>query len=345
MLIQQERKRGARRRLRHSIVVALLLATPCVSAFAQERPDSRSMAQSLFDEGRLLMEAGELELACKKLEESQAIDPGVGTQLNIAYCYEQVGRSASAWAAYVEAESAARAAGQSEREEYAHERALELAATIPKLTLGLSSSAKSLAKLEVTINGQAVGASTFGTAIAVDPGDYTLFARSPGYQAWSTTLHVRTGVDSGVVIPALRPLQQRSAAQNESSQPRARTSATSPTNTTRRSVSLALGSAGLVGVVVGGALALDAKSRYDRAVDTSCAAGKCSEWAVEQAQAARTQGNWATGASLLGSALLASGVVLWLTAPEASSPERAALRPRLRAVEIGLNGIALDGAL
>jgi serine/threonine-protein kinase len=304
------------------------------------------MAQSLFDEGRLLMEAGDLPLACKKLEESQAIDPGVGTALNIAHCYELVGRSASAWAAYVEAEGAARAAGQSEREEYAHERAVELAATIPKLTLRLSRSAQSLANLEVTMNGQAVGPSTFGTAIAVDPGDYALLARAPGYEEWSTTLQVRAGVDSGVLIPELRSLpQQQSDAAAALAQPVARASTKSPINTTRRSVSLALGGAGLVGVVVGTALALDAKSRYDRAVGSSCAAGRCTDWAVEQAQAARAQGNWATGASLIGGALLASGLVLWLTAPPAASTERAALRPQLSAVRIGSNGIVLDGAL
>src|SRR5262245_40239679 len=46
-------------------------------------------AEAAFDKGRALLQQGRVAEACLELEESQRLDPGLGTQLNLADCYER----------------------------------------------------------------------------------------------------------------------------------------------------------------------------------------------------------------------------------------------------------------
>ena len=97
---------------------------------ASAQSDSAA-ARALFAEGRQLMSAEKYTEACPKLEESLRLDPGMGTQFNLAHCWEKLGRSASAWAMFLDVAAAARAGNQPQREAAAKERA---AALEPKLT-------------------------------------------------------------------------------------------------------------------------------------------------------------------------------------------------------------------
>ena len=57
-------------------------------------------AEALFDQGRKLMEAGDYEQACPKFVGNQRLDPTSCTLLNIGTCYENLGRTTSAWTAF-----------------------------------------------------------------------------------------------------------------------------------------------------------------------------------------------------------------------------------------------------
>ena len=65
-------------------------------AFAQSG-SNKAAAEALFSEGRSLASAGKCDEAIPKFQASQKLDPGIGTLLNLADCYEKVGRTASAW--------------------------------------------------------------------------------------------------------------------------------------------------------------------------------------------------------------------------------------------------------
>src|SRR5215204_2648434 len=87
------------------------------TAGAQERDPAA--AQALFDQAKELIRQRKFAEACPKLQESNRLDPGIGTQFHLADCYEQSGRVASAWAAFLDVASQARAASQLDREKAA----------------------------------------------------------------------------------------------------------------------------------------------------------------------------------------------------------------------------------
>lgn len=97
--------------------------------------DESAAALALFQEGRALMQEQSHALACAKFAESQRLAPAPGTLLNLGECQRKLGKTATAWATFIEAVSAARAAGQPDREAYARARAAEFEPTLPHLTI------------------------------------------------------------------------------------------------------------------------------------------------------------------------------------------------------------------
>ena len=70
--------------------------TPASVHELQEQPTARL----LFDDARALMQMGEYGEACPKLEAASKMFPGSGVLLNLGDCYEHIGRTASAFAAF-----------------------------------------------------------------------------------------------------------------------------------------------------------------------------------------------------------------------------------------------------
>src|SRR5271166_3476943 len=85
-----------------------------------------ALAEALFRSARELMAAGKYAEACPKLAESNRIDPKLGTLMNLALCHEKAGKTASAWAEYVQAGEIAQRTGQKERAQVARDKAQAL---------------------------------------------------------------------------------------------------------------------------------------------------------------------------------------------------------------------------
>jgi Tfp pilus assembly protein PilF len=88
------------------LIAACLLIMVTLCARPAQAQD-RAAANTLFDEGRRLMEAGDLAAACAKFKASIAIASQLGVRLNLATCYEKRGLLASAWTEFRMAESQA----------------------------------------------------------------------------------------------------------------------------------------------------------------------------------------------------------------------------------------------
>jgi len=59
-----------------------------IPALARAEPTAadKATAQALFDQGKHLAAGGNFQEACSKFEESQRLDPGIGTQFHLASC-------------------------------------------------------------------------------------------------------------------------------------------------------------------------------------------------------------------------------------------------------------------
>src|SRR5262249_26294895 len=146
-------------------------------------------AEALFKDGKRLMKLGNFQEACPKLDESQRLDPGMGTLFNLAECNERIGKTATAWAQYLEVASQAKAAGQAAREKVARQRAAVPESKGPKLTI-LVRGTSPPPQLEVRREGEPVGRAQWSTAVPVDPGLHRVTASAPGKKDWDTTVRV-----------------------------------------------------------------------------------------------------------------------------------------------------------
>lgn len=291
---------------------------------------NRAAAEALFNQGRDLMTAGKFVEACPKFEASQQLDPGLGTMLNLAECYEKTGRTASAWAEYREAIPLARAAGSKARQDLATERAQALQERLSTLTIRAMSGDDAGPQLEVRRDGVALQPAELGSPIPVDPGEHTIEAVAPGKQAWS--LKVQVGGDSAKVsveIPKLQASEGGAPAAAPATTPSPATGAPSGAETAppktdggnsgraMRTAGLVVGGVGVVGLGLGGFFGLRASSKW------ADAKGKCMDYpygctseALDLQSSARSSGTVSTVAFIAGGALLATGIVLFVTAPK-----------------------------
>lgn len=183
------------------LLVALALVIPAAASAetGKSAAEASASAHSLFIEARAAMEKGAYEEACPKLEESMRLDPAVGTQLNLGVCYERVGKLASAWAAFLDATSMAKASRQPEREKLARSRAKALEPRLPKLVIDADAATEPA--LEILRDGVTVGAASWNTAIVVDPGTHDVVASAPGKMSWRTVVDAKEGEITRVVVP------------------------------------------------------------------------------------------------------------------------------------------------
>jgi hypothetical protein len=313
-------------------------------------------AEALFDQGRKLMAAQQYSEACPKFAASHRLDPALGTLLNLAYCWKQLGRAASAWSAYREAASLAYWQHQTQREAFARSEAAELETRLARLTVRVADTEHPT--LELWRDGVPVPRDVWGVDVPVDPGEYTIEAVAPDHSSFSTRVSIAAGGRALVDVPPLEPLPRkvsppapRAAAWEGIPAPPARATVLHDTNTHARdqvadhagsmlpALTIGAAGAGLVGFGVAGFFALQMRSQ-DAQARAICRdpAAPCSEYDVSQhrellqaAHASRTAA-WISAGVGAGCALAA--LALYLVTP--AQPEN----PRAR---LGLRQLSLTG--
>jgi len=329
-------------------------------AFAEASATQKAAAESLFDDALKAMKSGHFAEACPKLEESERIDPAIGTLLYLAECYEKTGRSASAWATFREAASAAQAQGETERTRKAAERADRLQPTLSKLTLKVVPETAQIASLRVTRDNVVIAKTLFGVALPVDPGKYHIVASADGYQSYEADIEVLASADSKALeIPALvqsatAPGAAAGAVAATQTPPAASTQPAPPPNPEPppasgsnglRTAAYVTGALGVVSLGVGTYFGVKAISKNNDAKDHCPGGNTCNDPAGESltndAQSAATVSNITIG---IGAAFVVAGVVLYLTSAPKEKPASSAHLEMHPLVGRDLAGIGFGGA-
>lgn len=309
---------------RVSFFLGVLVFSVALNVSAQSKAGgNRAAAEALFNQGRNLMTAGKYVEACPKFEASQQLDPGLGTMLNLAECYEKTGRTASAWAEYREAIPLARAAGSKARQELATERAKALEERLSTLTIRAMSGDDDDAHLEIRRDGVPVQRAELGSPIPVDPGEHVIEAVAPGKQPWSSKIQV--GADAAKVQVDIPKLVSSDATTPAVASP-------SPVTTTsvnappadepasswsgQRTAAVVTAGAGVVGIGIGAFFGLQASSKWSDAKDECGSYPKgCDAGAIDLGKSAKENATISNIGFIAGGALLATGAVLFFTAP------------------------------
>lgn len=301
-----------------SVASALVLAVlTCASSRARAEPTSEdaALASVLFEDGRKLMQEGRHAEACPKLEESQRLDPGGGTLLNLALCHEAVGRYATALGELTEARGIARREGRQDRVDLAQEHLDAIGPKLSFLQLDVAK-VKDVPGLEIARNGRVISSSVFGTRIPVDPGKHTIEARAPGYQPFSTDVEVTEPGARPLEIPALVKLQEPAPTLPPTPAPFVLPPMPPPSPQEKETspfvwAGIGVGAVGAACLTAGAISAGIAATKRSESEDIapSCENG-CSQDAVDRNDEAKVAADVATGTIVAGGIAGAAGIIL-----------------------------------
>ncbi|HEU4536730.1 MAG TPA: hypothetical protein VFS00_21540 [Polyangiaceae bacterium] len=201
-----------------------MLACAAATPAARTAHADPAGAEALFQDGRRLLQQGEIDEACELLTESQRLDPSSGTLINLADCHERQGKTATAWAEFLGASRLAVLQKNATRAEEAGRRAARLEPRLSYMTVRVAAPPPGL---KVLRDGEPMYGVQQGARLPVDPGVHLLVAEAPGYQTLRLSVSVKPDGDHARVwIPPL--WDERSGPSAPPGVPRPATAATTP---------------------------------------------------------------------------------------------------------------------
>lgn len=299
------------------------------------------------------MNEGNYEKACPLLRDSQKADPQPGTQLNLALCYEKLGKSASAWSTYSDLTQT----GGPLQQQAAKAAVERLAPKLSRLRIDLCEAPNFDAnQLTVRRNGEELGASVLGRPSPVDPGEYRIEARVPGFEKWQRVVRIAAEADlQSVEICQLEP--ERTTPPLQSAPPASGSTEPSPVAASARAVApaqsggeaphhhasalafVAVGTSATA-LIVGTVFGIAAANKKSDASD-SCSDKRCSSAGLSQVNSAKTSADISTVSFVVAGVAAGLGAYLFLEASPSDEPKRSA-----RLTRVGLqstsSGLALS---
>jgi hypothetical protein len=307
---------------------AALLIDGDASAEATNPQVSRAIV--LFELGHTELEAERYAEALPKFMDSERLDPGAGTMLNIAYCFEKLGKTATAWADYREAAVLAHEEGKLDWEQDALERAETLEKSLPRVVVQVDEP-KDDAWPEVLLDDTPLPRSLWGEPTPVDPGHHEVLAKAAARRPWTKAFEVDAeGVPMVVVVPVLEPVDvvetvskgAGTVGDTAGTARRERAGAW----TSRRTAAIVVGGAGIAALGVGVGLGLLARSTYVSA-STDCMAGSCGPAGAQTQSRAFTERDAAGVTVAVGGAAVLGAALLWFA--QGSPPGGVQVQPRV----------------
>jgi hypothetical protein len=298
-------------------------------------------ARDFLREGRELRAQNDHEGALKKFLAAYAIVPTPVTGLPVAE--EQI-----ALGQLVEARVTLGAIGrmkpppdESEVGRQARETASTLLANlvprIPVLEVKVTG-AVSGKQPTLTIDDRAVPALSAEQGLRVNPGAHTVVAKLAGKPDQTQTIEINENERRTIELvfpPGDTDATDESVPDASSPKRDEAPSARGPLST----IGLVGAGAGLVTIGVGSLLALSAKSSYSEARDAHCDSDGCTIEGKQLTDDARSRARTSTVIVGIGAAIMAAGVVVWLTAPSGGSEPKTGITT----LNVGLGSLAIGG--
>ena len=333
----------AKRAASAALVIGGVVALP---SMARADVPTTNQADTLFREGRALLDAKRFDDACPKLAQSQKLEPGAGTLLALALCHEGQGKTATAWGELNEAAALGKRVGRNDLASAAQKRATAMEPLLAHVVVRMPT--KDNVTYEVKRDGEPLPSSQWGTPLPVDPGEHRVEVSAKGKV--TRGYGVRLAGAGTVEITVDRLDDER--APFASAQPQlasVRLAASTPPAVDesqgggQRAVGLALVGVGVIGLGTGayfGGRALSEKAEARRTCPTTpCPVGVASD----ANDRAKTSFNVSVVSVSAGVGAIAIGTVIYLVAPRANKsgtakPPRATARvvPDASPTQMGL---------
>jgi hypothetical protein len=250
-------------------LISFVLAVAPVPAFAQATP---AAAEALFEQGRADMAAARYDQACEKFRQSDALDPALGTKLNLGECEAKRGRLATAWELFRAVEQ--RLAPDDSRFAVAKKKREAIEASVPKLVLVLAPGAP--ADTTLTGGGATLSSAAFGVPLPLDPGTHEFVVHAPGHAEAKLTAVLEPGKTARLEVapgPALSSSPSAVARQSAPApRPPAEPAPRAPASFGKRTLGFVVGGIGVAGLLTGGvagALTLAAKNENEDHCDAT----------------------------------------------------------------------------
>lgn len=311
-------------------------------ARAEPTATEKATAEALFQRGVELADSGRIAEACLQFDASRQVEPTLGTLFRLADCYDRIGRTASAWALFSEAQARAKAAEQPAREGIAAERVANLERRLSKLGLSVGDNVD-LPGLELRMNDLVVPRASWGLELPVDPGVQRLRLSAPGRRTWEGTVTVEKGSSvRQLTLPRLAPVVI--AASPPGSLPASPAAAPKAASGSYPVwLGYTIGGLGLAGLGVAGVMGYRAYDLNQQSLEecSRANANACTPPGHALRDDARQAGVLSTAFAIGGGALLAGGITLVLLRPR--EQEGRSLAVTTRATPSGALG-SLTGA-
>jgi hypothetical protein len=325
-----------------ALTLVAVVTSSSTIAHAQSKEDL-TKADALFNAAKALLDAKQYTDACTKFAESKRLAPGLGVTLYLADCYERIGRTASAWTEFRAAEGLARARRDA-RADVARDRAQELEAKLDRLTVTVAPTIPR-AGLRLLLDGAPLQPEEWGLAMAVDPGEHAVVVSSPdhpnrtlvarvGPDAPTTTVHIESLEEPAPQSPppmASPPPPAPPALSLPTPEPPPQEAAAGPPTSPQRWIGIVVGGVGVVGIALGSAFGLTAKSKLDQSNSGSnppCdPSNHCNSDGLSLRQSSGDAATVSTVAFVAGGVAMAGGIVLYFTAPRGAPRSAWTLRP------------------
>jgi hypothetical protein len=203
-----------------SLVAAILLAPPAAAQTGDEAA-RLTEARGKFQQAIELEQANDWGGALRLFREVGQVRMTPQVRFHIGVCEENLGRLAVALGSYELALRDAEAVGEDFSVEVTR-KVESLRARIPKIVIQRGPGADAAI---IELDGVALGASSIGAELPVDPGPHAITARAPGFSPFEATVDAAEGAKASVEVkltrtPSPEPVPAVAADPNTAEKPR-----------------------------------------------------------------------------------------------------------------------------